>query len=214
MESQASNSPGVDAKQIHAESIVIDAHADIVVPGLPAPYVGLDGRSKVVPDKLEAGGVDAVALALYAPPGVRDAAGYAKARRIADKQLAAVHEMVDDPANRSRIVHTADEVVQARSDGLRAVILGFQNALIIGQDVSVLGEFYEAGVRVFALNHIGHNDYADLPGPPTWPRFLDTNLTKNTVASRRSESKPSSSSTASGRYLTLPNSRETRHSKY
>lgn len=153
------------AQQVHADAVVIDAHADIVVPGYPAPYVGLDGRSRVAPDKLEAGGVDAVVLALASPPGQRSAAGYASARRLADRQLATVHDMVSDPATQSRIVTTADELNQTRSDGLRAIILGFQNALIVGTDVSTFGEFYEAGVRMFALNHIGHNDYADSSRP-------------------------------------------------
>ena len=37
------------AAEIHARAIVIDAHADIEIPGSPSPYVGDDGRSQPAP---------------------------------------------------------------------------------------------------------------------------------------------------------------------
>jgi len=50
------------ADQVHADAIVIDAHADIEVPGKESPYVGRDSRSRVAPDKMARGGVDGVVL--------------------------------------------------------------------------------------------------------------------------------------------------------
>ena len=60
---------------------------------------------------------------------------------------------------------SADELIQAHASGQTALLLGFQNARILEGDVAALDEFYDAGVRVFALTHLGHNDFADSSRP-------------------------------------------------
>ncbi|NOX49761.1 MAG: dipeptidase [Gammaproteobacteria bacterium] len=154
-----------EAQVIHQAALVIDAHADIEIPGKPSRYVGDDGLSQVSPQKMRAGGVDMVVMAVAVGPGPRDAQGYAESRAIADEKLAAVVSLVADPANNIVLSRTADEVVQAHEDGKGALVLGFQNARILGTEVSVLDELYAAGVRVFALTHMGHNDFADSSRP-------------------------------------------------
>jgi membrane dipeptidase len=155
----------VDAMSIHQQALVIDAHADIEIPGKESRYVGADGRSQVAPDKMRAGGVDAVVMAIAVGPGPRNAEGYAQAREIADAELAAVLEMTADPDDDLVLARSADELIAAHYAGNLALILGFQNARILGTDVSVIDEFYAAGVRVFALTHMGHNDFADSSRP-------------------------------------------------
>ena len=153
------------AREIHDRALVLDAHADIEIPGKESRYVGADGLSKVAPEKMRAGGVDAVVMAAAVGPGPRDAGGYAAARATADEELAAVLRLAADPASNAVIARSADEVVKAHEDGKSALILSFQNALILGTDVAVLDELYSAGVRVFALTHMGHNDFADSSRP-------------------------------------------------
>ncbi len=157
--------PLADAQSIHSAALVLDAHADIVVDGEPSPYVGSDGRSKVEPAKLRAGGVDAVVMAVAVGPMPRTDDGYRAARAEADKKLDAVQSLVADPANNATLVRSADELIAAHDAGQLALILGFQNALILGRDVAALDQFYAAGVRVFALTHMGHNDFADSSRP-------------------------------------------------
>ena len=156
---------GDRVRAIHEDAIVIDAHADIEVPGRESPYVGIDGRSRVAPDKLVQGGVDAVVLSVAVGPGARDDAGYQSARRVADRKLAAVQELVADPSNQMVLARSPDEIIEAKAAGHRSVMLGFQNTQIIGTDIEALDSFYDAGCRVFALNHIGHNDCADSSRP-------------------------------------------------
>ena len=154
-----------NADRVHADAMVIDAHADIEVPGRESPYVGPDGRSKVAPDKMARGGVDGVVLSVATGPGPRTTDGYTKARRIADRKLAAARELIADPPNNLVLARTANDAEEAKRQGKRFVFLGFQNAQIIGTDFTALDEFREAGVTVFALNHIGHNDCADSSRP-------------------------------------------------
>ena len=54
----------VRAQAIHDRVLVLDAHADIEVPGKESPYVGPDGRSRVAPDKMAEGDVNAVVLSI------------------------------------------------------------------------------------------------------------------------------------------------------
>lgn len=150
---------------IHEHALVLDAHADIEIPGHESRYVGKDGLSQVSPEKMRAGGVDAVVMAIAVSPGPRNEQGYAQARARADEELAAVLAMTQDPSDDLVLARSADDLVTAHAEGKRALILGFQNARILGRDVSALDEFYAAGVRVFALTHMGHNDFADSSRP-------------------------------------------------
>jgi len=153
------------ARAIHEAALVLDAHADIELPGKPSRYAGEDGVSKVAPAKMLAGGVDAVVMAVAVGPGPRNAEGYAAARASADEKIAAVAALANDPANSVVIPLTADDLIEAHASGKSSLILGFQNALILGTDETVLDDLYARGVRVFALTHMGHNDYADSSRP-------------------------------------------------
>jgi len=155
----------VTVEVIHKKALVLDAHADIEIPGKESRYAGADGLSQVAPLKMRKGGVDAVVMAVAVGPGPRNAEGYAQARGRADEELATVLAMTSDPTSNVVLVRSADELVRAHEEGKSALILGFQNARILGTDVSALDEFYAAGVRVFALTHMGHNDFADSSRP-------------------------------------------------
>ena len=159
------NSKPLEAVTVHANALVLDAHADIEIPGKEDRYAGADGKSKVEPSKMRAGGVDAVVMAVAVGPGPRDAEGYAQARKKADEELQSILDLTADPSDDVVLVRSADELAAAHANNQRALILGFQNARIIGADVDGLDQFYAAGVRVFALTHMGHNDFADSSRP-------------------------------------------------
>ena len=152
------------ARNIHKQSIVLDAHADIVLPSTSKSYLGADGLSKVNPAKLTAGGVGAVVMSVAVGPGPRTADGYKEARAEADKKLAAASQMAEQHPSLGLAI-TSSEVEKLRNDGKTAIILGFQNARSLGKNPSALDEFYDAGVRVFGLNHLGHNDFSDSSRP-------------------------------------------------
>lgn len=161
----AGSATAADAARIHTDALVIDAHADIVAEGEQSPYAGADGRSRVEPSKMRAGGTDAVVLAVAVSPGPRTPEGFSAARSEADRKLAVVQKLVADPSKNLVLARSADELVNAHSAGRMAVILGFQNALILGKDVAGIDHFYDQGVRIFALTHMGHNDFADSSRP-------------------------------------------------
>jgi membrane dipeptidase len=149
------------AKNIHSSALTIDAHADIEIPGKPSSYVGSDGLSKVSPKKMRAGGLDAVVMSIAVGPMPRNSDGYAKARSLAQTKLAAVKALAADTNNNTVIVLSTKDLDTAHRDGKSSLLLGFQNALILGTDVNIIDTLYNSGVRVFALTHMGHNNFAD-----------------------------------------------------
>jgi membrane dipeptidase len=149
------------AQAIHASALTIDAHADIEIPGKPSMYVGSDGLSKVAPQKMQKGDLDAVVMSLAVGPMPRTTDGYVAAKALAQTKLAAVNALVADPANNTVIVKSTAELSAAHTAGKSALILGFQNALILGTDVGGIDSLYSSGARVFALTHMGHNNFAD-----------------------------------------------------
>ena len=153
------------AADIHESSLVLDAHADIVIPSTSRAYMSADGTSKVDPAKIRAGGVDAVVMSVAVGPGPRTMEGDAAARAEADEKIAAVHTLVEESQGQVVIATTSSEIVAAHEAGKSALILGFQNARSLQGNVSAIDEFYAEGVRIFGLNHLGHNAFSDSSRP-------------------------------------------------
>ena len=149
------------AKAIHASALTLDAHADIEIPGKPSSYVGSDGLSKVEPNKMRTGGLDAVVMAIAVGPMPRNEDGYSAAKALAQTKLESVRALAEDKTNNSVIALNTDQLIEAEHQGKSAFILGFQNALILGREIDDIDTLYNSGVRVFALTHMGHNDFAD-----------------------------------------------------
>ncbi len=153
------------AAEIHAASLVLDAHADIVIPSTSRAYMSADGTSKVDLAKMRAGGVDAVVMSVAVGPGPRTEEGDAAARAEADEKIAAVHTLVEESQGQAVIATTSSEILAAHEAGKSAYILGFQNARSLQGNVSAIDEFYAEGVRIFGLNHLGHNAFSDSSRP-------------------------------------------------
>lgn len=152
------------AESVHQNALVLDAHADIEVPGKYSAYVGDDGKSQVAPEKMRQGQVDATVMAIGVSLVPRTAAGYAAARERALEEMNAVLAITRE--NSDFVLATSPvELTVAQQQNQHALILGFQNAAILAKDVTQVDWFFEQGVRVFALTHLGHNAFADSSRP-------------------------------------------------
>lgn len=165
----AQSAPLDQAEQIHRRVLVLDGHADVLLPTTAQSYYLPDGGSRVELARLAQGGVDAIVLSLAVGPGPRDAAGTAAARADVDAKLARIREIAATSGGRIVLAKSATEVEQARAAGKIAVLIGFQNTRSIGRDLSQIDHFYAEGVRIFGFNHAGHNDFSDSSRPQTAP---------------------------------------------
>ena len=152
------------AQQIHDEILVLDAHADIVTPTISANFLSKDGLSKVHVSKLKTGGVGAVVMSVAVAPGPRTVEGDVQARVEANEKLNSVLAQVKENDDLVLATSTA-EISKAKQAGKVAYILGFQNARSLQKDIAVIDSFYQVGVRVFGLNHLGHNEFSDSSRP-------------------------------------------------
>ena len=153
------------ARAVHGQVFTLDAHADIEIPGKPSMYVGADGLSKVSPKKMDQGGLNAVVMALAVGPKPRTAEGYAAAKTIAEEKLLAVKTLIANDSHGIQLVTGSDDLLATIADGKKAIILSLQNALIFGTESTAVDYFFDQGVRMFALTHMGHNDFADSSRP-------------------------------------------------
>ena len=152
-------------KAIHKKVLTLDSHVDILTPETAARYFPPDGRSAAELPRLIAGGMDAIVFAVAVPPGPRDAAGVAEARKEADLKMAWVKSFVAANPDKVGLALSAADVRRLHRQGKVSVLIGFQNARSIGKDISQLDVFYKEGARIFALNHAGHNDFSDSSRP-------------------------------------------------
>lgn len=155
----------MSAEAVHAQCLVLDAHADIVLDPATSLMFGPDGKSLVTVEKLAAGGVGAVVMCVAVDWAPRQPKYDARGRAVADQKLAAIEAMVSESPDALVSAVTADEIVAARAAGKTAVVLGFQNARALEGNVDAVDHFYRAGCRIFALVHMGHNDHCDSSRP-------------------------------------------------
>lgn len=156
----------VSVEDIHNKILVLDAHADIVIPDASGQYLGADGESKVAINKLKAGGIDAVVMSIAVPPGAsRSLADDIKGRDFANQKFIAIDELLKAHDETLILARSAQQIINAQGNNKIAFIIGFQNARSLVNNIDTLDEYYAKGVRVFGLNHIGHNNFSDSSRP-------------------------------------------------
>jgi membrane dipeptidase len=154
-------------RAVHAAALPLDAHADVLVETTPGIYRTGDGVSQITVEKLTAGGMRTVTLALQAATGPATPAGIAAARAEVDAKLARIGELVAANPGRLGLARTSDEIDRIHAGGRIAVLMSFQNAYALGTDLALVDRYVAAGVRVFAFNHAGNNAFADSSRPAT-----------------------------------------------
>jgi membrane dipeptidase len=154
-----------DTHAIHNAALVLDSHADVLLPETARRYYAPDGGSRTSLAQLTSGGVDAIVLSIAVGSGPETPEGFAAAGKEADAKLSVIRNFINASGGKVEQARTADDVERIQSAGHIAVILGFQNARILGGDLGAFDHFYEAGVRVAALTHAGNNAFADSSRP-------------------------------------------------
>jgi membrane dipeptidase len=152
-------------RAIHAAARPLDAHIDVLMPTTPGIYRTADGGSQVTVEKLVAGGLATVTLAIQSATGADTAEAIAAARREVDAKLARIRELVAANPRRLALARTSADIERSHADGKIAVLIGFQNAYALGTDLSLVDRYVAEGVRVFAFNHAGNNAFADSSRP-------------------------------------------------
>jgi membrane dipeptidase len=157
--------PADRVRGVHAAARPLDAHADVLMPTTPGIYRTADGVSQVTVEKLVAGGMATVTLAIQSPTGPGTAEGVAAARRETDAKLTQIRALVAANPTRLTLALKSADIERIHAEGKIAVLVGFQNAYALGNDVSLVDHYVTEGVRIFAFNHAGNHAFSDSSRP-------------------------------------------------
>ena len=152
-------------REVHAAAQPLDAHVDVLVPTTADIYRTEDGVSQVTVDKLTAGGMATITLAIHSPNGPDTAEGIAAARTEIDAKLARIRALAAEYPERLEIAYSSADIERIHSQGRIALLIGFQNAYGLGMELALVEHYVNEGVRVFAFNHAGNNAFADSSRP-------------------------------------------------
>ena len=152
---------------IHQRVTTIDTHDDIPS-NFATPDVdpGVHGRRQVDLPKMEIGGLDAAFFIVFVGQTERTSENYAQAKADAEVKFDAIHRMTEEMyPDRIELAYSADDVERITAQGKLVAAIGIENGYVIGQDLSLLGDYHAHGARYISLGHNGHNDIADSATP-------------------------------------------------
>ncbi len=151
------------AREIHDRVITIDTHVDIPFNfGTEAVDPGERGRFQNDIPKMEEGGLDAAFFIVYHGQGERTPEGYANAYERAMQKFDGVRRMTYELyPDRIELAYTADDVERIHAEGKLVALIGVENAYPIGEDLSIVADWYELGARYMSPTHNGHNQFGD-----------------------------------------------------
>lgn len=156
-----------EIRALHDRVFTFDAHVDISLSfATEESDPGVEGFEPVDLPKMERGGLDGAAFAVFAPHGPLDEAGYAVALEQARVKAAAVRRMtLEMYPERIGLALTAGDLRSHAAEGRRSALMSILNAYSLGAEAEHLDEFFAAGVRMVGFTHLGHNQFADSARP-------------------------------------------------
>lgn len=150
-------------QQVHRSAILIDTHNDVTgrtVDGFDIGPRAADGHTDLV--RLRQGGVSAVFFAVFV------AASYVDGNHSANRALRMIdtirHDIIDRYPRDFVLATTAEDILRAKRQGRIAALLGIEGGHAIEDDVRLLRQFFNLGVRYMTLTHTNSNNWADSSG--------------------------------------------------
>lgn len=161
-----------EGDRLHRESFVLDLHTH--GPGfVPQPFraawcaVTAGAPAEVGFEALRVGGVDAVVANAVGDPVVTRWYLRRSPWDAVEAQLGRIERQAAEAG--AVVVGSVDELTQARAAGTSAVLLGVEGADALGDDVDGVDAWYERGVRMVVLVHLGDNRLGTTCLP--WQRY-------------------------------------------
>jgi membrane dipeptidase len=154
------------ARAIHDAVLTIDSHDDIEFDFATPAVDPLNADRQVNLEKMRTGGLDVGFFIVYVGQTERTPANYRAAQSGAVMKFDAIHRMAEVMyPDLIEIAYRADDVERIHAAGKLVAAIGIENGFVIGQNLSLLADYYERGGRYMTLAHNGHNDIADSAQP-------------------------------------------------
>jgi membrane dipeptidase len=153
-----------EALSLHQSLVTLDTHIDIPWPTGPDAFE--DSTRRVDMPKMRRGGLTAGCFVAYVPQAARSPASEDAAYARAIAMLDHINAMGRTEAGiTARVTPTADEIEQAKHDGVLGIVPCVENGFAVGADLQRIAQFRARGARYLTLTHNGHNALADSCNP-------------------------------------------------
>lgn len=157
----------VDAAALHEKLLVLDTHLDTPAnfgrPGwdIAQRHTMADDMTQVDLPRMKQGGLDGGFWVIYTEQGPLTAKGFADAKAFALKRADEIAAVVAKNPDKMALATTADDAERIAASGKVIVYQSIENSYPLGEDLSLLGEFYRRGVRMAGPVHSADNQFAD-----------------------------------------------------
>ena len=166
--------PG-DDKDLHKRLLTLDTHLDTPIHfGRPGWNFGERHDHATDPvqvdlGRMDAGDLDGGFFVIYTASGPLTPEGYAAAKAFALGRSDEIHATLAKFPDRIGLATKASDAKRLDKAGKRFGFISIENSYPLGEDLSLLGEFYKRGVRMASPVHFRNNQFADsATDTPKW----------------------------------------------
>ena len=173
--SGANDTAPAPAEPLHSRLLTLDTHLDSPMNFSRAGWSFAD-RHELATDlsqldipRMKDGNLDGGFFAIYTDQGPLTAKGYADALAHARKRSDEIDKMIADNSDVIGAARTADDARRLNKEGKLIAFKSMENSYPLGEDLSLLKEFYDKGVRLAGPVHGLNNQFADsATDKPKW----------------------------------------------
>jgi membrane dipeptidase len=155
------------ARALHERLLVLDSHLDTPMLfddpnwNILERHAPGDGTQQVDLPRMIEGGLDGGLWVIYTPQRERTPAGHLAARDHGLKRLLQINRLLAAHPDKFELARTPEDVQRIAAAGKRVVLVSMENAAPLAHDATLLGFYFDQGLRVLGLVHTANNDFAD-----------------------------------------------------
>ena len=160
---------------IHEKMLVLDTHLDTPQlfgrPGwdITTRHTYESDLSQVDFPRMKEGGLDGGFWVIYTPQGALTPAGFAQAKAEALERSDEINAMLAAHRDVITLATSAADAQKIAATVKRIAYISIENSYPLGEDLSLLSEFYRRGVRLAGPVHSKDNQFGDsTTGTNTW----------------------------------------------
>lgn len=163
------------AETLHQRTLTLDTHLDTPM-HFARPGWSFGDRHSYDTDlvqvdlgRMDAGDLDGGFFVIYTEQGPVTPEGFAKAKAFALGRADLIRSTLAKFPDRIRLISTAADAKRMDAEGKRFGWLSIENSYPLGEDLSLLEDFYKFGVRMAGPVHSKNNQFADsATDTPKW----------------------------------------------